>query len=124
MKKSNYFEIIIVLILTSAAVGRIMNTDIREKEIQVNPFMNSYSSYGIIAFEISAFYFLLLSNTFFKKMYLYIYIILIIPLTIYYLSKKTDFSEVKSLFIYTPDIKSIFIHALIFLIMMYIILYK
>lgn len=124
MKKSYYFEIIIFLTLTSAAVGRIIYPDMREKEIEVNPFINTYSSYVIIAFELSAFYFLFFSNKFLKNIYLLIYIALIIPLSIYYLSKINIQDEIKSLYIYTPDIKSILIHIYIIITMAYIVLYK
>lgn len=124
MKKSYYFEIIIFLTLTSAALGRIIYPDMREKEIEVNPFINRYSSYVIIAFELCAFYFLFFSNKFLKNIYLFTYIALIIPLSIYYLSKINVQDEIKSLYIYTPDIKSILIHIYIIITMAYIVFYK
>ena len=43
MKKTFYFEIIIALTLTSAAVGRIMYPEVSEEEIQKNPFMTKYA---------------------------------------------------------------------------------
>ena len=62
MLKNIYFELLLVLILTSAALGRIVYPDMREKEIKENPFMNDYISYGIIIFELLSLYFIL-SNT-------------------------------------------------------------
>jgi hypothetical protein len=121
MKKTLYFETLIALTLTTAAVGRIMYPEVREEEIQKNPFMNTYSSYGIIAYELLSFYFIFFTSSSIKNIYLLIYILLVLPLSIYYLYKYNKFDDMKSLYIYTPDIKSIWIHILIIIIMGYII---
>lgn len=122
MKKTFYFEFIIALTLTSAAVGRIMYPEVREEEIQKNPFMNTYSSYGIIAYELLAFYFIFFTNSLIKNMYFLVYIVLVILLSIYYLYKYNKFDDLKPLYIYTPDIKSIWIHILLIIIMGYLVL--
>lgn len=123
MKYSSYFETIIVIILVSAALGRIFNSDIRQQEISENPFLNEVSSYAIIVFELLSIYFIFYSNKMYKNMYLFTYILLVLPLSIFYILKNTNLiKDLKSLFIYTPNIKSIFIHILILLIMIYIII--
>jgi hypothetical protein len=125
MGKNVYFEALLVIFLTSGGLGRIMHSDIREHEMQINPFMNQYSSYGIIIFELLSFYFILYSNTTYKNIYLLIYVALVSFVTIYYVySSPKILDTIKELFVYTPDIKSIFIHILLVLIMLYVVLYN
>ena len=124
MDKIFYFKIIIALTLTSAAVGRIMYPDVRAEEIEKNLFMNQYSSYGIIIYELLSFYFLFFTTSFIKNMYLLLYVVLVILLSAYYLYKYIKFDDLKSLYIYTPDVKSIWIHLLIIIIMVYMVLFK
>ena len=125
MLRNIYVELLLVLTLTSAAVGRIVNPDMRDKEIKENPFMNEYISYTVIIYELLSIYFLLYSNIAYKRLYLLIYIVLISALSVYYLySSPNIFDTIKTLFIYTPDIKSILIHIFILLVMVYIVIYK
>lgn len=130
MGKALYFEVILVFILLTAAFGRILFPEVRQKEIEENPFLNGTTSYVIIFYELMAVYFLLYATSKNKKMYLLTYIIAITLLSLYFMATLCDFrmekmiDTFKSVCVYTPNPHSVVVHTLIILMMVYIVYIK
>lgn len=124
--KSNYFEILICIGITMGGLFRLLYPELQDLEMKDLPITRIHE-YILITFELSATYFIFYTNNDIKNMYLGIYIIGCIIITMYYLSKKTFseiFSEMKKLCIFPDDIKSIWYHMVYVYILIYIIYIK
>lgn len=100
--------------------------ELRELEMKDLPITDVHE-HILIAFELLAVYFIFYSSREVKNIYLGIYVVGCILVTLYYLSKKSlsdNFSEMKKLCIFPDDIKSIWYHIVYVYILIYLIYFK
>jgi hypothetical protein len=124
--KDNYFELLLCIGITSGGLFRLLYPELREEEMKDLPITDIHE-HILIAFELSATYFLFFSSTDIKNKYLGIYVVGCIIVTLYYLSKKSisqNYSEMKKLCIFPDDIKSIWYHLVYVYILIYLIYIK
>ena len=124
--QQNYFEILLCIIITCAGLFRLLYPELRDLEMKDLPIRNIHE-YILIIFELSAIYFIFYTNTNIKNIYLGVYVISCILITLYYLSKNSlskTLSELKKLCIFPNDIKSIWCHIVYVFILIYVIYIK
>jgi len=124
--KSNYFEILLCIGITCGGLFRLLYPELRELEMKDLPITDIHE-YILIGFELLATYFIFYSSREVKNIYLGIYVVGCILVTLYYLSKKSlsaNFSEMKKLCIFPDDIKSIWYHIVYVYILIYLIYFK
>jgi len=124
--KQNYFEILLCIGITCGGLFRLLYPELRELEMKDLPITDVHE-HILIAFELSAVYFIFYSTKEVKNIYLGIYVVGCILVTLYYLSKKSlsdNFSEMKKLCIFPDDIKSIWYHLVYVYILIYLIYIK
>jgi hypothetical protein len=116
----NYFEIFLCLAITTAGLYRLIYPELRKEEMN-DLKINENIEYIIIIYELCAIYFLFYTTKENKNIYIYLYIIVCLIISIYYLSNKNILEEFKKLCIYTNDIKSIWCHIIYIFILIYIV---
>jgi hypothetical protein len=124
--KQNYFEILLCIGITCGGLFRLLYPELRELEMKDLPITDVHE-HILIAFELAAIYFIFYSTKEVKNIYLGIYVVGCILVTLYYLSKKSlsdNFSEMKKLCIFPDDIKSIWYHLVYVYILIYLIYIK
>jgi hypothetical protein len=124
--RQNYFEILLCIGITCGGLFRLLYPELRELEMKDLPITDVHE-HILIAFELSAVYFIFYSTKQVKNIYLGIYVVGCILVTFYYLSKKSlsdNFSEMKKLCIFPDDIKSIWYHLVYVYILIYLIYIK
>ena len=124
--KQNYFEILLAIGITCGGLFRLLYPELRELEMKDLPITDIHE-YILIMFELSAVYFIFYTNTNIKKIYLGIFVISCILVTVYYLSKRSlsdTFEQIKKLCIYSNDINIIWYHILYIYILIYLVYIK
>jgi hypothetical protein len=124
MKIQYILRILLTIVLTTAALGRIVYPEISEKEKNDIPFMNETGEKILITYELLSVYFLLLAPIYLRNMYLWGYIIPVLLLSLYYIIKGNLIKDIKEVCIYPNDIKSVLIHLLYIGIMCYMVYTK
>ncbi len=112
--------------ITCGGLFRLLYPELRELEMKDLPITDIHE-YILIMFELSAVYFIFYTNTNIKNIYLGIYVVGCILVTLYYLSKRSlsdNFLEMKKLCIFPNDIKSIWYHIVYVYILIYLIYIK
>jgi hypothetical protein len=124
--RQNYFELLLCIGITCGGLFRLLYPELRELEMKDLPITDVHE-HILIAFELLAVYFIFYSSREVKNIYLGIYVVGCILVTLYYLSKKSlsdNFSEMKKLCIFPDDIKSIWYHIVYVYILIYLIYFK
>jgi len=121
--KKNFFEIFFCGAILTAATFRILYPEIRLKEREAMHISESVQWVIIIA-ELSSVYFLFFTTDTIKKVYIGIFAILCVCISIYYLKDKDLITEIKNVSIFTPDTSNILSHLIYTYILLYIIFIK
>ena len=122
--KSNYFDLLLTITLTTAGLCRLFSPELRQKEINNLSITEIHESI-LILFELSAAYIIFFTNNDIKKIYYSIYIIACFLIILFYLSQKSLSNillELKELCIFQNDMKSIWYHLVYIFILIYIII--
>ena len=122
--KNNYFEILLCIIITSAGLYKLYYPDLKKEESMNLKVLHEFHEYLIIIFELSSIYFLLFAKKEVKDIYIGIYCSIVTLVAFFYLYNRNILREIKDIFIYTNDIKSIFLRLIYVYILMYIMFYK
>jgi len=119
----NILEIFIGLNLTIAGIIRLTNKRIRNGEIAYLPFMNEPLAYLLAIFESLGVYFIALTRPYIRNMYLAIYCIATLVVTLYYLPSH-KLSDIAELVTFKNEPGVIWYHALVCILMLTIIVRK
>jgi hypothetical protein len=123
--KKNYFELLLCIIITGTGIYKLLNSNLRQEELINLNFLSEFHSYLIIIFELSSVYFLLFAEKDIKDVYIGIYCIVVALVALYYLYNNSNIlTEIRDIFRYSKDIKSIFLRLIYIYILLYVIYYK
>jgi len=115
------FNIFITIVLTTAAVVRIIFPEIRQLEIESIPLNNPFMEWLIILFELASGYFLLAAPKMPRQIYLSVTIIGITLISLYYVYTGPSFSDYKYTCVYLNDPKAVVLHATYLAILLWMI---
>ena len=85
--RQNYFELLLCIGITCGGLFRLLYPELRELEMKDLPITDVHE-HILIGFELLATYFIFYSTKEVKNIYLGIYVVGCILVTLYYLSKK------------------------------------
>lgn len=118
--KTKFLEVVTVCILTTAAITRILNPDIREQEKASVPFGSEFTEWAIILFELSSMYFLLFASNAIKHIYLVILAIGMLVVSAYYIYICSDITIYKETCVFLSTPHAVVLHIIYALIFIYL----
>jgi hypothetical protein len=124
--RQNFFEILIAGGVTTAAIVRMLYPDIREREKREMGITDVHEAI-IILYELLAIPIIFFTTRLIKNIYLTIYIVGCVGVSLYYLWNKSGpqrLAESKDLCIFPSDMKSIWYHLVYVYLLVYIVFIK